>query len=255
MVPDHRFRDGCQVSENIRLVTLLSAIALVPMIAAHVLGAATINPLIDPISWYAFIPGGAFMIMAGGSLLALLGVLLTARMYRARIATGPIPALAMIIFSVSLVLVGVFPTDPPDSAPTVAATVHRVAAGSAFAALPLVGLKIAASIHGPCSMLPRALRRSAIGLACLVGAFLSIHIPLAIAGSGIAAFGFLERAGFVIMIGYLFLLAATIDREGVTYPARAELNVLRQTSSQGVGASPSLVSASVESTTYDRVKM
>ncbi|QDP97677.1 DUF998 domain-containing protein [Microlunatus elymi] len=255
MVRDHRFRDGCRVSENIRLVAVLSAIALVPMVAAHVLGAATINPLIDPISWYAFIPGGAFMIMAGGSLLALLGVILTVRMYRARLATGPVPALAMIIFSTSLILVGIFPTNPPHTDPTVAATIHRVAAGSAFAALPLAGLKIAASIHGPCSALPRALRRSAIALAGLVGAFLAIHIPLAIAGSGIAAFGFLERAGFVIMISYLFLLAATIDREGVSYPAEADVKVLRQTSSQGVGASPSLVSASVESTTYDRVKI
>jgi hypothetical protein len=91
--------------------------------------------------------------------------------------------------------------------------VHRVAAGVAFAVLPLVGLMISASLTEPRTTLPRRLRRSACLLAGLVGAFLAIHLPLAFAGSGIAAFGFLERAGFVIMIGYLFLLGATIDQE------------------------------------------
>ncbi|WP_157683218.1 DUF998 domain-containing protein [Microlunatus soli] len=278
------------MSENIRLVTAFSALALVPMITAHVIGAATVNPLIDPISWYAFVPGGGLMIIAGGSLLALLGLLLMVRMYRTGVATGPVPAVAMIIFSISLVLVGVCPTDPPTAGAsisdgTLAATIHRICAGSAFATLPVIGLSLARTIDRPVSRMPRMLCRSAYGLAGLVALFLSIHLPLAFAGSGIAAFGFIERAGFVIMIGYLFLLAATIDRESgartaavqpIEAPASvlpagpvevpvlvsrragdyplagasvAEPSIRRHTSSHGVGASPSLVSASVESTT------
>ncbi|WP_460810433.1 hypothetical protein [Microlunatus endophyticus] len=73
----------------IRLVGLLSSAALIPMIIAHVIGARVVNPLTDPISWYAFVPGGAAMIMAGGSLLALLGALITIRMYRGGLARGP----------------------------------------------------------------------------------------------------------------------------------------------------------------------
>ena len=198
----------------VRQVSLLSAAALLPMIIAHVIGASVVNPFIDPISWYAFVPGGAAMIIAGGSLLALIGVLVTIRMYRGRLVSGPLPAIAMAIFSLAMITVGACPTDPPDAAPTIGATIHRVAAGAAFAILPLVGLMISASVSEPRTQLPRRLRRAAYLLATLVGLFLSIHLPLAFAGSGIAAFGFLERAGFVIMIGYLFLLAATVDQEG-----------------------------------------
>ena len=50
----------------------------------------------------------------------------------------------------------------------------------------------------------------------MVALFLVVHLSLVVAGSGIAAFGLIERVGFVIMIGYLFLLAATIDREGLS---------------------------------------
>jgi hypothetical protein len=197
----------------VRSVGLLSAAALIPMIIAHIIGAGIVNPLTDPISWYAFVPGGAAMIMTGGGLLALLGVLITIRMYRGRLVTGPWPAVAMAIFSISLIMVGACPTDPPHSPVTIIATIHRVAAGAAFVMLPLVGLMISASTTKPRTALPRQLRRAACLLAVLVGLFLSIHLPLAFAGSGIAAFGLLERAGFVIMIGYLFLLGATVDQE------------------------------------------
>ena len=185
------------------------------MIIAHVIGAHVVNPLVDPISWYAFVPGGAAMIMAGGSLLALLGVLITIRMYRGGLARGPWPALAMAIFSFALIMVGLCRTGRPDAAATIGSTIHRICAGTAFAVLPIVGLMASKSIIEPRTGLPRRLRQAAYGLAALVALFLSIHLPLAFAGSGIAAFGFLERAGFVIMIGYLFLLAAVIDREAV----------------------------------------
>lgn len=260
------------LAQNVRLVTAFAALALVPMIVAHVIGAEVVNPLLDPISWYAFVPGGALMITIGGSLLAVLGQLLMVRMYRRRLVHGPVPAVAMIIFSVALVLVGICHTDPPQPGVTIAdgslaATVHRISAGMAFVALPVVGVALARSISAPVSRLPKALCRSAYGLAVLVGAFLSIHLPLAFVGSGIADFGLIERAGFVIMIGFLFLIAATIDRETTArtaVPATgsqaaavavADSNERRQTSDHGVGLKPSLVSASLESTTYGRVKM
>lgn len=210
----HQVRSG----RCVRQVTLLSAAALVPMIIAHVIGASVVNPFTDPISWYAFVPGGAAMIIVGSCLLALLGVLITVRMYRGGLVSGPAPAIAMAIFSIALIMVGAFPTDPPHPVlqhvgPSLGATVHRVAAATAFGILPLVGLMISAAVSTPRTGLPRRLRRAACLLAVLVGLFLSIHLPLAFAGSGIAAFGFLERAGFVIMIGYLFLLAATVDQE------------------------------------------
>lgn len=254
----------------VRQVTLLSAAALVPMIIVHVIGASVVNPFTDPISWYAFVPGGGAMIIAGSCLLALLGVLITVRMYRGGLVSGPAPAIAMAIFSVALIMVGAVPTDPPhealrlaqDTAPTIGATIHRVAAATAFAILPLVGLMVSASVAAPRTGLPRRLRRAACLLAVLVGLFLSIHLPLAFAGSGIAAFGFLERAGFVIMIGYLFLLAATVDQEsrGRDHGRPAERPeprpaLRRQTSRHGVGASPNASWIADESITYGRSKM
>ncbi len=53
------------------------------------------------------------MILAGGVILAVLGLILTVRMYRTGLAVGPVPAAAMIVFAIAMVLVGAFPTDPP----------------------------------------------------------------------------------------------------------------------------------------------
>lgn len=206
-------------ASSTRVAGWLAAAALVPMVIAHTIGAATVDPLIDPISWYAFVPGGGEMIMVGGTILAVLGLILTVRMYRAGLVTGPGPAITMVVYALAMIMVGVFPTDPPDTAVSLSATVHRVSAGAAFVVLPLVGLQLQRVITQPVSRLPHALRRFAYLLGGLVAAFLAIHLPLAFAGSGIAAFGLLERVGFAIMIGYLLLLAATIDRESHTLPA------------------------------------
>lgn len=164
----------------------------------------------------------------------------------------------MAIFSIAMIMVGAFPTDPPHTPSTVGAMIHRVAAGTAFAILPLVGRLISGSICEPRTRLPQRLRRAARLLAALVGLFLAIHLPLAFTGSGIAGFGFLERAGFVIMIGYLFLLGATIDQESCRVPAgcpEPSPALRRQTSCHGVGPSPKASWKADESITYGRVKM
>ncbi|MFI2363294.1 DUF998 domain-containing protein [Promicromonospora sp. NPDC019610] len=199
---------------NTRTVSWFGATALLPMIAAHVLGASVVDPVLDPISWYAFVPGGGEMILAGGVILAVLGLVLTARMYRAGLAVGPVPAGAMIVFAVAMVLVGAFPTDPPGTDASLSAVIHRVSAATAFCVLPVVGLSLERSITRPRSAFPRALRSAAGALGVAVGLFLVVHLSLVyLADSGIAAFGLIERVGFVIMIAYLLLLGATIDRE------------------------------------------
>jgi hypothetical protein len=197
-----------------RTVSWFGATALLPMVAAHVVGASVVDPVLDPISWYAFVPGGGELILAGGVTLAVLGLILTVRMYRAGLAVGAVPALAMIVFAIAMVLVGAFPTDPPGTAASLSATIHRVSAATAFCVLPLVGLSLERSIRHPRSSLPQGLRTAARTLGVLVVAFLVVHLSLVnFADSGIMAFGLIERIGFVVMIGYLFLLAATIDRE------------------------------------------
>jgi hypothetical membrane protein len=202
---------------NTRTVGWFGATALLPMVAAHVVGASVVDPVLDPISWYAFVPGGGELILAGGLVLAALGLILTVRMYRSGLAVGPVPAVAMILFAVAMVLVGAFPTDPPGTPASFSATVHRVSAAAAFCVLPIVGLSLERSIRQPRSALPRGLRSAATALGVVVALFLVVHLSLVFfADSGVMAFGLIERIGFVIMIGFLFLLAATIDRESPT---------------------------------------
>ncbi|MFC8798241.1 DUF998 domain-containing protein [Promicromonospora sp. NPDC057138] len=219
-----------------RTVGWFGATALLPMVAAHVVGASAVDPVLDPISWYAFVPGGGELILAGGVVLAVLGLILTVRMYRAGLAVGAVPALAMIVFAIAMVLVGAFPTDPPGTAPTLSATVHRVSAAAAFCVLPLVGLSLERSIRHPRSSLPHGLRTAARALGVVVVVFLVVHLSLVFfADSGILAFGLIERIGFVIMIGYLFLLAATIDREGTNAPVQAGRSAWHEVSALGGG--------------------
>ena len=206
-----------------RTVGWFGASALLPMVAAHVVGASAVDPVLDPISWYAFVPGGGELILAGGVILAVLGLILMVRMYRAGLAVGPVPAVAMILFAVAMVLVGAFPTDPPGTPATASAIVHRVSAAAAFCVLPVIGLSLERSIRRPRSAFPRGLRSAARALGVLVATFLVVHLSLVFfASSGIMAFGLIERVGFVIMIGFLFLLAATIDREDLTAESAAD---------------------------------
>ncbi|GAA1970033.1 hypothetical protein GCM10009718_01950 [Isoptericola halotolerans] len=204
---------------SVRTVGWSGLVALAAMAAAHLLGAGVVDPFVDPVSFYAFVPGGGEAILLGGTILAVMGVVLVARAYRAGLVTGAAPAVAMATFAVAMVLVGVFPTDPPGVPTTASAVVHRVSAAAAFVVLPLVGHCVVRRTHPSRSSAPRRLQRATIGLGIVVLAFLAVHLPLAAVGSGIAAFGFLERVGFVLMIGYLFLLADTIDREAAPRPA------------------------------------
>ncbi len=209
-----------------RTVGWFGATALLPMVAAHVVGASVVDPVLDPISWYAFVPGGGELILAGGVILAVLGLILTVRMYRTGLAVGAVPAFAMIVFAIAMVLVGAFPTDPPGTPASLSAVIHRVSAATAFCVLPLVGLSLERSIQRPRSSLPRGLRSAARALGIVVVAFLVVHLSLVFfADSGILAFGLIERIGFVVMIAYLFLLAATIDREGSMAPDEAVTGV------------------------------
>ncbi|PRZ05622.1 uncharacterized protein DUF998 [Isoptericola sp. CG 20/1183] len=196
-----------------RTVGRWGAVALGAMVVAHVLGAGIVDPVIDPVSFYAFVPGGGEAILLGGTVLALVGLVVVGRAYRTGLATGPLPGAAMMVFAVAMVLVGVFPTDPPGVATTLSAVVHRTSAAAAFVVLPVVGHCVARQVGAPRSAAPRRLRRATVALAVLVAAFLAVHLPLAAVGSGIVAFGLLERVGFVLMIGYLFLLADIVDRE------------------------------------------
>lgn len=203
------------------VVATLTVISLVPMAIVHLTGAA-LNPLTAAISHYVFLPGGYLMVLLGSVLLAGCGLLLAVDLIRRPMAdrgwSGAddrrrrAAALLLISFAVALTLVGLFPTDPPGSpASSLSAVVHRIGAAWSFLALPTAGLLVAGAArrHRPASS--RALVRAAAGLLVAVAAFLTIHLTLVLLhGSGIWAFGLLERIGFAFLIGYLILLATAL---------------------------------------------
>ncbi len=202
------------------VVTTLTLFALVPMVIIHVTGTA-LNPLTAAISHYVYLPGGYLMVLLGSVLLAGCGLVIAIELIRRPPAdrgwTGAderrrrIAAGLLISFAAALALVGLFPTDPPGSpASSASALLHRIGAAWSFLALPVAGVLVArpARLHRPAA--GRALVGVAAGLLGAVVIFLSLHLTLTLHGSGIPAFGLLERIGFAFMIGYLILLATAL---------------------------------------------
>jgi hypothetical protein len=200
-------------TDNARLAAWGSGTAAIAVGAAHVVGADVVDPVVDPVSFYAFVPGGGLLVLAGCLALGLLGVVLVSRGYDSGLLRGPVPAVAIAVFAVSMVLIGIFPTDPPGTVvASASAVVHRVSAATAFAVLPLVGLG-SLRRRGTADRRLEPLRRTGAVLLVIVVVFLAVHLPLVALGSGIVAFGLLERVGLVLMGGYLALLAFQVDRQ------------------------------------------
>lgn len=218
-----------RVWQGTRWVVGLSTAALAPMITVHLLGAGIIDPVEQPISHYVFVPGGYAMVFIGSFLLAFSAISIARGLLRSRTPGLQLPARLLITFAVAMSLVGIFPTDPPDTIHLDAmATVHRWAAAYSFAILPVIGFLVSRRLT-PLSeaIQPRRLHRLALGVTVVTGAFFAIHFPLVAMGSQIPLFGLLERLGFVVMVSFMVVLAATmksadpgLDRLAV--PADAE---------------------------------
>lgn len=201
-----------QTWQGTRWVVGLSAAALVPMVVVHFVGAGVIDPIQQPISHYVFVPGGYAMVFIGSFLLAFSALSIARGLLRSRTAGLELPARLLITFAVAMSLVGIFPTDPPDTVHLdAAATVHRWAAAYSFAVLPVIGLLVSrrlAAVGDPVQ--PRRLRRLALGVCLVTGIFFAIHLPLVALGSQIPMFGLLERLGFAVMVSFMIMLAATL---------------------------------------------
>lgn len=201
----------------------LCAVALLPIVLLHIWGAASVDPVLVPISCYAMLPHGGYLLLLGAcSLLSGAGIALAVWLGRSGIAKMVLPVLLLISFAVSFVLVGLFPTVPFEShLNSASANVHRIAAGWGVVCVPIVaGLVGRATVHSAKSVLPRALIRLAIAFGIVVALFMAIHLPLfLITGTGLPAFGLLERFGFAIIIASLVLAAVTVRVEAYA-PAR-----------------------------------
>lgn len=201
------------------VVATMALISLVPMAITHLTGTA-LNPLLAPISHYVFLPGGYLMVLLGSLLLAGCGLVIAAELvrrtgdHRLRVAAG-----LLISFAVALVLVGLFPTDPPGTpVSSASAVVHRIGAAWSFLALPTAGVLVGRTVRAGRPAVARGLVGVAAALLGAAVIFLSIHLTLALHGSGMPLFGLLERLGFAFMISYLILVAVALRTAAVPDP-------------------------------------
>lgn len=193
-----------------------AALALLPIMVLHVTGSAFVHPLLDPISYYALMPGGYALVFLGCALLGASGVCLAIWLARSGMPGARLPAGLLMSFAVAFLLVGIFPTDPIDAQfASLSATIHRFGAGWGVVVVPIAGILVARGAAATArSPYPARLVRLAKWVAALMAIFFAIHLPLAVLGSRIPAFGLLERVGFALVIGYLVLIAVTVRREG-----------------------------------------
>ena len=206
-------------------VVAASLLSFLPISVLHVTRAAEVQPLLDPISYYALVPGGYPLLLLGCILLSAAGAGLAIWLARSGLPGVRLPVGLLGSFVLAFVLVGVFPTDPIDAeVASVSATIHRIAATWGVLVVPAVGVLVGRrSAATARSALPARLVRLAAWVAGAMALFFAIHIPLAVMGSRIPAFGLLERAGFALVISYLIMLAMTVRREG--YRSRAIVSV------------------------------
>lgn len=202
-----------------------SAVALGPMVVVHLVGNGIVDPVVQPISHYAFVPTGYQMILIGSILLATAAIAIATVMvghaHRAGAARLGLPAALLVSFAVAMLLVGLVPTDPPGTTElTWGATVHRWSAAYAFAVMPVIGL-----LACRCEALGARSRAQlwALSLAVCIGTAVvfAIHLPLAVQGSHIPGFGLVERIGFIVMVAFLVVLSGMLRMGATAAPVPA----------------------------------
>lgn len=201
-------------------------VALVPMIATHLIGATTVNPFTQPISHYVFVPGGYLMVAIGSFALAISALVVAIGLLRSRLRNPGLgwASVLLIGFAVAMSLVGIFPTEPPGTEVLgIGATIHRWSAAFSFAVLPVIGMLVGRGTRGwTDTQYPARLLRLSRAVAISVGIFFMIHIPMILIGSAIPLFGFLERVGFALMITNLLILAYTVRAAGYGIPTQTQ---------------------------------
>lgn len=115
----HPITELATTSSAVPAVSIIAGLALVPMVVGQVSGAGVVDPVVDPISYYAFVPWGYEVVAAGAVMLGLCGVVLAHRLARLLAPQARLGAVMTVSFTVAMLLVKIFPTDPPGLAPLV----------------------------------------------------------------------------------------------------------------------------------------
>ncbi len=193
-------------------VILCGALAAAPMIEVHMVGAGKVDPIVQPISHYAYVPTGYWMILLGSILLALSASAISWAMLRTGDQRLRMPAMLLVSFVVAIMIVGIFPTDLPGTIDlSLSAQAHRWSAAWAFLILPIVGL-LACRSEAVLPQFKVSLLRLSMVVCIATGIVFAIHLPLAVVGSHIPMFGAIERFGFLVMVAYMVVLSGTMKK-------------------------------------------
>ncbi|HEX5407511.1 MAG TPA: DUF998 domain-containing protein [Pseudonocardiaceae bacterium] len=154
----------------VRVVFGAIAVAVLAMVALHLLGAGRLNPATTTVSDYVSLPGGALLLA-----IAVLAVALATAAVPVGLLRAGLPGKVCWPFGLGcagLVATIAFPTNALGTAESPATVLHRYAAGVFFVSLPVAALMVL-------RQLPNRLVRLGTAVSVVAGVlFLVSHIPL-----------------------------------------------------------------------------
>lgn len=219
------------------LVTSVASFALL-----HLLMSDVVDPVNTPVSMYAFSPPGVVLFPLGTVSLALACAILAVR------GVG-LPRQSFVRFllgatAVMLVFATLFRSGTPESGLTVAAQIHRYAAGAAFVLLTAVAALCTARMSetGAAPVIRRATRWATV-LASLTFATTAINTFLPGVADGGDWRGIPQRVLLVVLSALVGVLIANSRRERAPRPAPSLQRARAGMAPQGEATAPVLVAS------------
>jgi hypothetical protein len=185
-------------------------VTVAALVALHLDGVGTVDPIVQTISDYVALPGGYSLLGVAALALAAAVGLLGAGLRGWGLAAPGAPAALMAAASGGLVAAAVFPTNDPGTAAGPVANLHRVAGAVVLVTLPLAAWMIARrAVQSPAwRAAAPALTGLSIATAALSALFLLSNVPIVISGSPIfAVLGVVQRVLYAVMLVLLLMIA------------------------------------------------
>jgi hypothetical protein len=203
------------IQERTRAAVLTLAVmglvlSLLPIFYLHMTAAGEINPISEVVSDYIFVDGGAGLLALGSLTLAAASAALLLVLVARGVPRQEPAAWLLGLWSVGLVFVALFPTDPTGAPTTLSGAVHRYAGAVMFTSLPLAGWLLSRR-NIPSS----TVRRLSVAAGIASVAFMLVHVSVVQQGTSLVLLGLFERALFVLLYGLLFAVAAAVATRGV----------------------------------------
>jgi hypothetical protein len=185
-------------------------VTVVALVALHLDGVGTVDPIAQTISDYVALPGGYALLGVAALALAAAVGLIGAGLRGWGLAAPTAPAALMAAASGALATAALFPTNVPGTVAGPVANLHRVAGGIVLVTLPLAAWMIARRAADSPAWRAAApgLARLGLATAALSAVFLLNNVPIVIAGSPIfAVLGVLQRVLWAVMLVLLVMIA------------------------------------------------